>query len=104
MGPFGDIDNSLTKALLLDADDESPLAKWKELAVGKRPEFELYDLRTDPWQIENVAGHSAYSSVHRQLKSAVMRWMRKTDDPRASELKTRVFDDYEYFGGPAKKK
>ena len=104
VGPFGDIDNSLTKALLLDADDESPLAKWKELAVGKRPEFELYDLRTDPWQIENVAGHSAYSSVHRQLKSAVMRWMRKTDDPRASELKTRVFDDYEYFGGPAKKK
>jgi len=102
VGPFGDIDNSHIKSLLLDGTDDADLTVFRELAVGKRPEYELYDLRSDPWQVSNVSGHRAYRRVERELKSSVIRWMKQTDDPRSIHLKTEVFDRYEYFGGAAK--
>ena len=67
VGPFGDIDNSHTKSLLLDGTAVTGLASFRELAVGKRPEYELYDLRSDPWQVSNVSGHQAY----RRIQTAV---------------------------------
>ena len=90
------------KSLLLDGTDDADLAVFRELALGKRPEYELYDLRSDPWQVSNVSGHRAYRRVERELKSSVIRWMKQTDDPRSIHLKTEVFDRYEYFGGAAK--
>lgn len=102
VGPFGDIDNSLTKSLLLESDLAPHLQQWRDLAVAKRPEFELYDLRIDPWQINNISGHPDYARHERQLKSEVARWMRRTRDPRAANLKTNIFDRYEYFGRAAK--
>lgn len=102
VGPYGDIDNSHTKSLLLNGVNDPKLAPFRDLAVGKRPEFELYDLRTDPWQINNVAGTPAYQRVERHLRSRVARWMKQTNDPRSTKLRTDVFDKYDYYGGEAK--
>lgn len=50
----------------------------------KRPAKELYDLRKDPHQLENVAGRVEYRSAQRKLRDALDRWMRETADPRAT--------------------
>ena len=102
VGPFGDIDNSETKSLLLGADDASGLARFRNLAIGMRPEFELYDLKADPWQVNNVSGSRDYRRIERGLRTQVLRWMKATDDPRFAQPKTNVFDQYEYFGSRAR--
>ena len=45
------------------------------------PEFELYDLREDPWEFENLAGGPDVAEVEDQLKAALDEWRRETDDP-----------------------
>jgi arylsulfatase A-like enzyme len=42
---------------------------------------ELYDLTLDPLEQENVAVNPAYAEVRADLSSALISWMRKTDDP-----------------------
>jgi len=40
--------------------------RYVELATGER---ELYDLRTDPFELQNVAGRAAYSSIRATLRA-----------------------------------
>ncbi len=42
---------------------------------------ELYDLRADPAELRNLAGHPAYRAVRRRLSGALLEWMDRTDDP-----------------------
>ena len=45
-----------------------------------RPVFELYDLRSDPHQFENLAGLPEHHDVEQQLKAALDDWMESTYD------------------------
>jgi len=68
VGPFGDIDGGPTKALLLDRRADPAIAPFFSLATAKRPAEELYDLRKDPAQIDNVAGRAEYRDDQRRLR------------------------------------
>lgn len=46
-----------------------------------RPAEELYDLRHDPWEQNNVAGRGEYAAVQRDLAAKLEAWMKETDDP-----------------------
>ena len=46
-----------------------------------RPWEELYDLQTDPLEMDNLAGRSEYHDTSRELARSLCRWMRDTDDP-----------------------
>lgn len=96
VGPFGDIDGGPTKAELLERRDD----RLFNLATAKRPAEELYDLRSDPWQIENVVDRAPHARVRKQLRATLQEWMRKTGDPRATSDDDR-WDKYPYYGGPA---
>jgi arylsulfatase A-like enzyme len=100
VGPFGDVDGSPTKTLLLDRRDDPAIAKYFRLAMAKRPAEELYDLRTDPAQIENVADRPQYAEEKRRLRAELDQWMRETGDPRATSDDNR-WDRYPYYGQPA---
>jgi uncharacterized sulfatase len=97
VGPFGDIDGGPTKDLLLARKNEPAIARLFELACGKRPGEELYDLAKDPYQLMNVAGHPSYGEVQKKLRAGLDRWMRDTNDPRALGPDDR-WDRYPYFG------
>lgn len=45
------------------------------------PEFELYDLRTDPWEFANLAAQGQHAPTLRRLQEALLTWRRETDDP-----------------------
>lgn len=45
------------------------------------PEFELYDLRSDPIEFENLAGKPEFKATEDSLKRGLLEYRRVTDDP-----------------------
>jgi len=101
VGPFGDIDTSPTKSLLVDRQGDPTIAPFFRLATAKRPAEELYDLRRDPHQLENVAGRPVHAVSQRRLRQQLEDWLRDTGDPRATKDDDR-WDRFPYYGQPAK--
>lgn len=63
------------------ADEEGdPFARKRYNWYKKRPEFELYDLRKDPYQLYSVADDDAYQSVKENLKKQLDQWMEQQGD------------------------
>jgi len=101
VGPFGDIDGSPSKSLLLDSQTDRTIAPFFQMATAKRPAEELYDLRRDPHQVKNVAGQPEHRAAQRRLREELDRWMRTTGDPRATVDDDR-WDRFLYYGQAAK--
>ena len=101
VGPYGDIDGGPTKDLLLQRRDDPAMTRYFRLATTQRPPEELYDLRKDPQQIENVAAKPEYAGAKTVLRTALLNWMRDTKDPRAA-ANTDPWDRYPYFGPPGR--
>lgn len=81
---FNDIDSSPSKTCVLKfqaVPDSS--RRFFELAAGKRPREELYDVRKDPYQLNNLAYDDGYREVKQELWTRLHRWMVDTEDPRA---------------------
>ena len=47
----------------------------------ERPVLELYDLRNDPFELENVAGQAKYSGIQQELDARLWDWLKSVDDP-----------------------
>ena len=101
VGPFGDIDGGPTKSLLLDRRTDPAIEPFFRLATAKRPAEELYDLKRDPDQVENIAGNSVYRDAQQRLRSELDRWLGESGDPRATADDDR-WDRFPYYGQPAK--
>jgi arylsulfatase A-like enzyme len=101
VGPFGDIDGGPSKDLLLERRNDPAIARFFGLATAKRPAEELYDLRRDPDQLENVAAKSEYARDQAALRAKLEKWMRDTQDPRMLQDDDR-WDKYPYYGNPGK--
>jgi len=50
-----------------------------------RPEFELYDIGSDPWESKNLANDPALASVLEELKGKLKEFQRRTCDPWMSK-------------------
>ena len=98
VGPYGDCDDGPAKQYLLAHPDDPHFG----LCFGKRPADELYDIRSDPHQIRNVAGQLKYAGALKNLRMKLDRWMRETRDPRATSV-DEPWDKYPYFGDRPKK-
>lgn len=80
--------------------DDPEFAKFRRLIFDKRPAEELYNLKSDPHQIHNVADQSPYATKLTELRLRVDHWMQSTNDPRV-DSESNVFDTYPYYGKPA---
>lgn len=98
VGPFGDCDSGPGKEFILSHREERSVAYFFEKAFAKRPEEELYDLRKDPSELTNVAGHADYQSDKASLRHALQHWMESTADPLLAHG-DEPWDNYPY-GGP----
>ena len=61
--PYGEIDSSPTKTLMMESRGEPGIDRLAELSFGTRPENELYDLRSDPGQLNNLAGQPSAQQI-----------------------------------------
>lgn len=82
---FGDMDSSPTKAWLVE---HRLLPQWKwyyEIAFGKRPKEELYDVRKDPDMIKNLAGTPKFTTIKNKLADQLIKELTRAKDPRVVE-------------------
>jgi len=94
---LADIDSGHTKAYLVTHRSEPGVERLYALAAGKRPERELYDVRKDPHQMNNVAGEASYSDVVKRLDARLMAGLKATADPRVTG--GAEFDNYIWYQG-----
>ncbi|XP_057667769.1 N-sulphoglucosamine sulphohydrolase [Diorhabda carinulata] len=47
----------------------------------KRPEWELYDLKYDPEELNNIAKKSSQQQIFNELKEKLHKWQKETQDP-----------------------
>jgi len=95
--PFGEVDSSPTKTLLMDNKDKPGFKRFYDLAFAKRPAEELYDLSKDPGQIKNLAGKPEYADIQKKLAARLQMHLVSTKDPRALGLDA-PWDYYPYYG------
>jgi len=82
MVAYRDMDAGPTKAWMIHHRAEKQVRRLFEMGFGKFPEEELYDLREDPYHLNNVAGDPAYAETRRHLGDQLMSVLREQNDPR----------------------
>lgn len=93
---YGDIDDGPTKAFMMAHRDSASVGRRWALAFEKRPEVELYDLRKDPAQMENVAGTKPYLEIQARLHAELSAWRAEMRDPRLDPALGVAFDSYPF--------
>jgi N-sulfoglucosamine sulfohydrolase len=95
---FGDIDNGPSKEFVIAQKDSPEYGKFYQLACGKRPAEELYDLKRDMAQQVNVAGDPKYTAEREKHAKMLQEYLVRTKDPRAIGQNV-IWDASPYYGG-----
>jgi N-sulfoglucosamine sulfohydrolase len=88
-----DDDAGPTKAWFVGARKSPEWSALFEKFYGRRPMFELYDLKTDPHEMTNVADVPAYAAIRKEMTDRLFTILRETGDPRMT-------DEGKYFETP----
>ena len=67
---------------MLKNKDSVKIKPLFDLAFSKRPEHELYNLREDPFQMNNLAEVNEYKPVLKELSDQLKAYLIMTKDPR----------------------
>ncbi len=79
---FADMDASPVKAWVATHRDDPGMSRFVDFAFGLRPAEELYDLRKDPHQTNNVAQNPAYAAARKKQAARLMSVLTAARDPR----------------------
>jgi N-sulfoglucosamine sulfohydrolase len=78
----GDVDGAPIKDFLENPANQRRFPTHYELCYGRRPAEELYDVRTDPHQIHNLAANPSLRGVREKLWQQLSSYLTQTGDPR----------------------
>ena len=81
-GAYHDIDSSPSLTFLTQHHADPKISRFLELAVGKRPAEELYDIRQDPGCLVNLAADPKHGPTRQRLAKELEDYLRQTGDPR----------------------
>lgn len=98
MVAYPDLDASPTKAWMIHHREDHDVEPLYELAFGKRPREELYDLKDDPCYLNNVADDPAYANIRKSMEARLLSLLREQNDPRLMERPCRY--EMEPYAGP----
>jgi arylsulfatase A-like enzyme len=90
-----DTDGSPTKSFILNDRRQKGESWFWQQNFGKKPSEELYDIREDPWMLENLADHPDFQELKDQLKQQLTEELSAEGDPRMSGG-GKEFDQYPY--------
>ncbi|HIG31148.1 MAG TPA: sulfatase [Verrucomicrobiales bacterium] len=79
---YMDMDAGPTKAWLIAHRHDPEWKRFYQIAFGKHPREELYDLSKDPDQVKNVAGELEYATDLNRLRVRLLDELERTGDPR----------------------
>ena len=95
---YPDFDRGPTRSWMIFNRAKPEVAPLFELGFGKRPQEELYDLRSDPDYMNNLATDPAYEKTREQLHGQLMRILIEQKDPRVVENPPRF--EFPPYAGP----
>ncbi len=96
VGQYGDVDNSISKFLIMKMERKPSDKDYFQLSFGKRPMEELYVLAEDPYNLKNEARNPKYEERLGELRAELKSWMEHTNDLRATEPQTSYWDEVLY--------
>ncbi len=79
---FADLDASPTKAWIIEHRNEEQHYYYFDVAFGKRPREELFHVKTDPFQVNNIAYDPDYATVRKEMNEQLLSELKRTGDPR----------------------
>lgn len=88
-----DEDAGPTKSWLVGVRNTPEWRAHYEWVYGKRPKYELYDLKADPHETRNLADDPAHAAVKAGLEKRLLAELTRTGDPR-------MMDEGKYFETP----
>lgn len=57
-----------------------------------RPREELYDRRTDPWELTNLANDPGHGETLAELRDILDKWIRETNDQGQAPESEEIYD------------
>lgn len=92
---YMDTDGSPTKTVIVNAGRRNRKDFYWQLSFGKRPTEELYNLKTDPYCVQNLAGKKDLQLFQNSLREQMEKELKQQKDPRILS-KGYLFDQYLY--------
>jgi uncharacterized sulfatase len=109
---YYDTDNSPTKSYMIQQHEKVLKDKKKpnthklpgggqgsyfKMAFGKYPSEMLYNIKEDPYCLDNLADGSKFQNVRANLSTILKSKLKLTDDPRMGEM-PNIWNSYRRFG------
>ncbi len=94
---YNDIDGSPSKDYILTHQHDPENAHYFKLACARRPEEELYDIKSDPGCIVNLANKDEFQSIKNDLRKNLDNALFEQGDPRLHG-NGDIFESYPRFG------
>ena len=91
---FTDIDDSPSKSFIIENLEHKDIRPYFDLAHARRPEYELYNIKKDPFCLQNLAGEVAFRDIENEMKQELMQVLTTSEDPRVVGPDTGIFDTY----------
>jgi len=91
---FTDVDGSPTKSFLVEHYDDEDIRPYSDLAFAKRPKVELYDVKNDPFCLNNLSGKPEYEKIEDELKAELMKELKRSEDTRIVGPDKEIFESY----------
>ncbi len=95
--PFGEIDSSPTKEFIMANRDQHGTTRLAALSFDLRPKEELYELKSDPGQLNNLADSPNHAETLKGLRRKLFARLEATGDPRVIGGPV-MWDHYPYYG------
>ena len=92
---FTDVDAAPSKSFLIENRQKFP--DLFDLSYGKRPEYELFDILKDPYCFTNLYGNPEFAAIEKELQTALINELKKSEDPRVVGPVTDIFETYERY-------
>jgi len=92
---YQDIDSSPSKEYLIENRNYEKIKPYFLLAMDKRPEEELFDIKADPGCIKNLAKDPKYKKIAKDLWKKLAYELGETGDPRMKG--SDIFESYRRY-------
>ena len=91
---FTDVDESPTKSFIIENYKDPAIKPFFDAAFAKNPEVQLFDIKDDPYCLNNIVNDPDYASVKEEMQAALLEELKKTEDPRVVGPDKEIFDSY----------
>lgn len=91
---FTDIDAAPSKSVIIEKWQDKAMQPFFQFAYGKRPEFELFDIKNDPYNKYNLADKPEFAKVQQELTERLLAELKQSKDPRVVGPDKQIFDSY----------